>query len=1001
MTAKSEDFAFVPADGQRRYLTLLFADLTGSVSLSEQLEAEDYAEMLGQLRSLCRDIIPRFGGLVVRLQGDGLLAMFGHPEPREDDGRRATQAAIELHAAVRALPRRGPLGGPLSLHSGIHAGLVLLAPGDLELGRFELMGPTPNIAARLCSCAGPDELVVSEESLGPHAQFFVSTDPEHVLVKGREEPLWIRRVLRVASPKDRIAAGRRDLGPLVGRADALGLLYAHAAALPAAPVPRCVALCGGAGLGKTRLVDEFLRDPSLAAFAVLRAHCESVLTAEPLQPFTQVVRSIAAQAEDDDALGSACLRVLRGESGAVPEVFDRLAARQPLLLVIDDWHWADEVSQRALDAVLRLPRPIRIVLTTRTPAEGLPAATPLIHLLPFDDQEATAAIQRLLPSADPFMVAEINRYAGGIPLFIEELCHSAATHGAPALSNLRGSGRAWLNVLIESRVERLPPAQARLVRAASVLGSVFPAWLLERLTGHAADSADLQDLATKDFIYAGDQPGSLRFKHGITRDAIYETVGLRERKEMHRQIALTLQAVAAQASSDDLLEALAYHCALGGMPHDAALYAERAGDKANAASALDRARAQYAAALRALDMTAPLPREAQLRWCAIAEKLGWASVFDPLALGDGLATFERSVALARACDDARALARAQYWLGYVCYARGLARSAITHCDTALELALGIGDTRLVSQVRGTLGQALLSACEYDRARGLLDAALESRPQPAQARGKVAVGPAYSLACKGYLLGDRGDFDGADECFDEALQLLGGVQHQVAASVRHWMSVVWLWQGRWQDALEAADEAARIATHVKSRQQLAMGRALAGHARWMLAGDPQALQAVREATAWIEARSGKLATSLNHGWIVVGALAERRTAEARRHAALLLLRARAEDRIGEALGCRALARAASAAGNAGEATRWLRRAQQSAQIRGSAHEHASNLLCEAHLENDRGRRDAARGHLDRACTAFESLRMQWHLRQAQAGLAATGESSARLPAFPPP
>jgi class 3 adenylate cyclase/tetratricopeptide (TPR) repeat protein len=1004
MTGRLGDALPLDAEGHRRYLTLLFSDLSDSTRLGELMEAEDYAELLADLRALCREIIVRHGGHIARMQGDGVLALFGYPAPHEDDGRRATDAALELHAAVSALASRGPDGAPLTLHSGIHAGLVLLSDGDLERGRFELLGNVPNVAARLSTIAEADDVLVSEETLGPQARFFITSERIDLQVKGRAAPVAAFRVLGRAASHNRFdAMSRHGLCPFVGREHSVRQLREHLRRATTGPT-QCVALCGGPGMGKTRLVEELLRHASATRCRVLRGYCESYLSAEPLQPFVQMLRTVQGSDADGPGLAEALEHAARGGPAAMGGLFDALAARQPLLLVIDDWQWADEASLRTLDVVLALQRPVCVLLVSRSAPEGLPSQAVVIDLLPLNDLEAAEVVRHLLPNADPFVAAEIHRYAGGIPLFIEELCHSAAAQGPRNLLGLHLGDRAWLDSLIESRVGRLPAEQARLVRAAAVIGNVFPGWLLERITGQAADSPAVQALAAQDFVFPGEQAGTLRFKHGITRDAVYEAVGLHERKAMHRRIAQALHAQAESGAADDLLEALAYHCAAGDLPRDAAQHAERAGDKAMAASALDRARAQYAAALRALDATAPLDRERQLRWCAVAQKLGMACVFDPLALADGLATFERGVALARASGDLQALARAEYWLGYLCYAKGLSRPAVAHCEASLDLAAQLDDARLAAQVRATLGQALLSACRYDRALGLLDAALDSKRRQGHPGNNVAVGSAYALACKGYLLGDRGHFAGADECFAEALQLLGDVRHQVAASVRHWVSVVRQWQGRWEEALRAAEEAAEIAEQVKSRQQLAMGRALAGHARWMIARDPLALQAVRDATVWIEARKGGLATSLNHGWLVEGALAEGRTDEARRHAARLLLRARHDDRIGEALGCRALAQAASATGDFARAAHWLGVAQRSAEIRGSAHERAANALCEAQLELDRGRAGEARRLLDAACVALEAMRMRWHLERAQrmvAAMVATAGSATPSPASPRP
>jgi len=289
--------------------------------------------------------------------------------------------------------------------------------------------------------------------------------------------------------------------------------------------------------------------------------------------------------------------------------------------------------------------------------------------------------------------------------------------------------------------------------------------------------------------------------------------------------------------------------------------------------------------------------------------------------------------------------------------------------------------KLVAQVKATLGQGLMSACDYDRALPLLDTAIATKRMQAKPGSGVAVGSAYALACKGSVLGDQGLFAQADECFEEALTLLGGVPHQVASSVRGWVAAVWMWQGRWEEALAMAEEDARIAELVRSRQLLAMGRALAGYSRWILTGRPEALQSVRDATSWIEERNGYLFTSFCYGWLVDGAVTQGRMAEARRHAARLLLRARQGERIGEAMGCRALALAAAKEGEFDRVERYLALAMRSAEARNSPHERAKTQLCRAEIELARGRRAKARKPLDAAGEAFEKMKMPWFIERA--------------------
>src|SRR4029453_1998582 len=165
------------ARSQRRYLAVLFSDLSDSARLAASMEAEDLSDLLGQLRRGYEDIIPRHGGIIVQIRGDGLLASFGYPEAHEDDGRRATEAALDLHEFVRRIPLDHSLRTlpPLSLHTGIHSGLVLLADGDDVHGRLDLLGNSVNVAARLADVAQHDEIIVSEETLGAESHFYETT----------------------------------------------------------------------------------------------------------------------------------------------------------------------------------------------------------------------------------------------------------------------------------------------------------------------------------------------------------------------------------------------------------------------------------------------------------------------------------------------------------------------------------------------------------------------------------------------------------------------------------------------------------------------------------------------------------------------------------------------------------------------------------------------------------------------------------------------------------
>lgn len=1006
-----------PATGQRRYVTVLFSDVSGSSEHAERLEAEEYAELLEEFRRFAREVIPHHGGSVARLQGDGVLALFGHIEPREDDGRRATEAALDLHVAVARL--RGGGGATataLQMHSGIHAGLVLMVEGDIERGRFDVVGQVPNTAARLCSIAAGGEILVSEETLGPQAHFFRFSAARRLQIKGRAAAINVLRIEGRATVERRIdAAARRGVVPFIGRKAALAQLL-RAADTAHRGAQSVVVVSGEPGIGKTRLIDEFQRRLDPAGFRVLQGYCESYLGAEPMQPFRQMLRVAlgwragATQEENEaailralDAFGEeraaefTSLALALSGGGAqspgtsvapirIPTIVGAFAllthGRTPVLL-LDDWQWADDASRQTLEALRAAGMPLLVVLASRTGAEEESSVfgAQTLPLQPLDAEEAEDAIAAWLPAPDPFVVQEIYRQSGGSPLFIEELCHAAAADGDLGSAS-HGGSVAWINTLVASRLGRLPDAQAACLRIAAVAGHTFAAWLLERLVGAREAPALLEALATRDFVVPAGQPGMLRFKHALTREAVYATVDLAQRRALHLQVAESLEAAVGGEQAYDWLEALSYHYDAAGQSEPAARFAEAAGNKALTSMALDRARAHYTTALRALDALPALSREVRLRWCEIAQKLGQACVFDPLDVSHGLSLFERAAQFAREAGDENAIARAEYWLGYVNYAKGRPRISVRHCEAALSHAIASGDQRLVAQVQATLGQALASAGRYEHAFPLLTQAVESKRQQARPGSGTAIGSAYTLARTAYTLGDLGRFEEAHVSFAEALRLLGSGLHAVQASVRELICAVHLWQGRWADALAMGLEGADIAQRCHTRYGTEMGRALSACASWAADRDAASLQRLRDSTHWIESRGGAVSTSLNYGWLVEAAVTHDLAAEARAHAARLFMRARAQDRHGEAMGCRALARMAAARGDQGRAQAYLAAADRAAEFRASPRERAVNWLARAEIAGDAGRTAEARALVESAAEAFEGMGMAWHLERAR-------------------
>jgi class 3 adenylate cyclase len=431
---------------RRRYLTILFSDLSHSTILSAAMEAEDYADLVNALHSAYRDVVAKHGGSIVQIQGDGMIAIFGYPEAREDDGRRAVEAALDLHDIVRQLPP-GPSLAPsiaLRLHSGIHSGLVLLGKGDSVSGRFALFGSAANVASRISDVAESDEILVGEETLGAESHFFQTGEPRRVALQGVAEPVTVFPILARADIANRFEArAKRGLLPLVGRQAELRAL-GSALADTLAGRPRYAAVVASNGMGKTRLTEEFLRRAVSLGCRIHRGYCESYLSAEPLQPVLQVLRalfglkhdmraSLAAEALERALTeihpelavhgpplawalslaapggGAAQLPALDPLATAVSELFAHLAANQPQLLFVDDWQWADDATRQVVGAIRNLDRPIFVLIAARELDQADPgmSGAEIVQIAPLSAELIDEAISRLLPGADPFVVAEI------------------------------------------------------------------------------------------------------------------------------------------------------------------------------------------------------------------------------------------------------------------------------------------------------------------------------------------------------------------------------------------------------------------------------------------------------------------------------------------------------------------------------------------------------------------------------------------------------------------
>jgi tetratricopeptide (TPR) repeat protein len=619
----------------------------------------------------------------------------------------------------------------------------------------------------------------------------------------------------------------------------------------------------------------------------------------------------------------------------------------------------------------------------------------VIRLAPFSEDESALVIRALRPRALDLGVARaIHRRSGGNPLFLEELCRSLPEDACGDGQVLEEGGvPTTIQGVIHTRLASLPPAQAHALRVASVIGTEFTLSQLSEVLQDGEPDAALEGLCSADLIYARELKHTFRFKHGIARDVIYESVRIGNRRAIHQTIARAIERSVATASLADQSEVLAYHYRGAGDHDRGAHYAELAGNKATAASALDRARLQYAAALGALDKLPPSV-ELKHRWVAISTKWAGTCVYSPAR--NQLASLERAAAYAKELGDASAEAQVEYALGWICYVLGDYVEPVEHYRRALELAEAAGNDKFVVQLWANLGQCHAAAGEYREAFALLTRSIESKRarSPTSRRhvdtdGSVTrlvagAASAYSLGCRASIHADLGDFETADADLDEALAIVHDTGHAVEGSVRALQGMVEIYRGRWKACAEAAARSRKIAERVDSAYVFATSSAFEAYADWMMDGTKDALERLRSAVDWLEAREVKLFISFSYGCLADALVRAGDLESGQKVAQRALARARRHDPLGETMAYRALAQLHAASGQYVGVDHYLCQAMRAAETRGSTRDVAVTRLLEAELKMRPGTIDNAvvREAAQSSLRDFERMGMHWYAAKAR-------------------
>lgn len=955
----------------RRHLTVVFSDLCNSTGIAAQLEPEQYGELLDGLRLVVEPIIRRHGGEVVRIDGDGFLFVFGYQHAALDATRNAMSAALDLHEEIRRLASTVPPSQPqLNIHTGINSGIVLIREGDIVRGRYELIGDTTNVAARLCDYAEPDEIVVRESAIGANRHQFELSDLIEVHLGARREPIEARKLLDHGPSGSGAVSVAGQRGKFFGRVDEVQRLCDFCA--PDSSGVRLAAIVGEAGMGKTRLLTEVQEQLHSRGQDVFWATCDPYLETAPLQPLRSIVGGILERVEEAavdqtappissalktarafalEATGAFDVENMSALLDAIATLLKVIANDRAVVWVVDDWHWADKLTQLSLDGLADQLHAINLVVilgsrrTPRSYVEMTESAT--YYLEPLDGPSVSAAVLANAPFADPLLAREIATLSGGNPLYIEELCH-AAKRGDRGLEIVQSE--TWLHTLTNDRFQSLDAKSAHVLQVASVLGYIVPEQLLCDICDVEPGDPVFQSLERADFLFQGKTRDTRAFKHGLTQRAVYDLIPFMQRQSLHKRVLaiLTGEGVPPPIEPDHGL--LAYHHSGAGETRAAVEYAIKAGRAALAASALDKAQKLFRFALQEFYKGA----ENEDDIVRIVHLFGLASIVDPNREHDQ--EYSRAIDWAEKNGRPDAAAWAQYWRAFNLYGLGEPKRSLATFLSAQAKAVELDEQQLALRIDGTIGQVYAANCDSERAKPSLRKAIKlQRDRFASSSNPSAL--SYSLACLAFTLADHGEDEESEALFREAEEVLSGVDHEVLNSVLTYRGVACIWQGRIIDARRLLQRTNEIAARMRSRYIFTMTRALLGLVDFLETRNEAILPEVSRITDTL-ANASQQRISLIHGLLAEAYAQSGQSAPARTHAARALWRARKGDRFGEVQALRAIATLNARDGKIEAARGLMQRADAAARSRHSVRELELNRHLERVLFGDAGSSDIA-------------------------------------------
>jgi len=626
------------AEGERKYVSVLFSDLSGYTAMSEKLDPEEVKEIMSRIFGEIAQVVTRYEGFIEKFVGDAVMALFGVPTSHEDDPVRAIKAAKEIHDIVEGLSpeMEKKIGRPISMHSGINTGLVVTGKVDTEKGIHGVSGDTINLASRLQGLATRGEILVGRDTYKQAEGYFIFESLEPVLVKGKTEPVQVHKVL---SQKDKPITTHRLSGmraDLIGRRTEMDELKEALANLKEGK-GRIFSICGEAGTGKSRLVEDFKATLDLEEIQWIEGHAYAYSQNIPYFPLIDLLNRVFHIEENNtpeeiqDKLESGIENLISNNEDLVPYVgslyslsypeikdispqswrsrlqesiqaiFEALAKKSRTVFFLEDLHWADpsfvdlfhravlEIRQPAI--VLCVYRPTFNLFTSHQLA-GIGKIYREIRLQDLSLSEAQDMLASLLKTED--IPSDLKRLVQtkteGNPFYLEELVNSLIESEALVRENGDWKITRLLNEteisssihgLISARLDRLEKETKRILQEASVIGRAFLYEILLKVT-ELKDRIEpgLSNLERLDLIRTRSLQPDLEymFKHPLTQEVVYNGLLKKDRQKIHEQIGVVMEQLF-HNRLPEFYETLAFHFTRSHSAHKAVDYLMKSGEK--------------------------------------------------------------------------------------------------------------------------------------------------------------------------------------------------------------------------------------------------------------------------------------------------------------------------------------------------------------------------------------------------------------------------------------